>query len=167
MVLATFQHLDQTKQQRVLAALMTEFSQHPLAQAQVARIVKQADIARGAFYKYFSDLKDAYQYAFKAVIGRLHTGIAGPEMRRDPYAATAAFLHEADESQDRDFIRMHFTKNSGLVTVGQPPIPADAIEWAVATLCHSAISEALANPEQADLILKHLKAALNQLQVKE
>ena len=48
MVLATFQHLDQTKQQRVLAALVTEFSQHPLAQAQVARIVKQADIARGA-----------------------------------------------------------------------------------------------------------------------
>ena len=89
MVLATFQHLDQTKQQRVLAALVTEFSQHPLAQAQVARIVKQADIARGAFYKYFSDLKDAYQYAFKAVIGRLHMGIAGPEMRRDPYAATA------------------------------------------------------------------------------
>ncbi|OXS99673.1 TetR family transcriptional regulator, partial [Lacticaseibacillus rhamnosus] len=48
MVLATFQHLDQTKQQRVLAALVTEFSQHPLAQAQVARIVKQADIACGA-----------------------------------------------------------------------------------------------------------------------
>ena len=71
---------------------MTEFSQHPLAQAQVARIVKQADIARGAFYKYFSDLKDAYQYAFKTVIGRLHTGIAGPEMRRDPYAAITICL---------------------------------------------------------------------------
>ncbi|WP_424320978.1 TetR/AcrR family transcriptional regulator [Lacticaseibacillus chiayiensis] len=167
MVSTTFEHLDAHKQQRVLAALVTEFSQYPLAQAQVARIVKQADIARGAFYKYFSDLKDAYQYAFKEVIGRLHTGIAGPEMRRDPYAATAAFLHEADESKDRDFIRLHFTKNSGLVSVGEAPISENAIEWAVTTLCHSAISQALANPDQTDLILKHLKAALEQLHVKE
>ncbi|KLI74633.1 TetR family transcriptional regulator [Lacticaseibacillus casei] len=167
MVLSTFEHLDENKQQRILAALVTEFSKYPLAQAQVARIVKQADIARGAFYKYFSDLKDAYQYAFKEVIGRLHTGIAGPEMRRDPYAATVAFLQEADESQDRDFIRLHFTKNSGMVTVGEPPIAANAMEWAVTTLCHSAISQALANPEQADLILKNLKAALLQLHVKE
>ena len=61
MASTTFQHLDAAKQQRVLAALITEFSQYPLAQAQVARIVKQADIARGAFYKYFTDLDHAYR----------------------------------------------------------------------------------------------------------
>ena len=91
MVLATFQHLDQTKQQRVLAALVTEFSQHPLAQAQVARIVKQADIARGAFYKYFSDLTDAYQYAFKAAIGQHADHAAFPDPQC-PYATARSRL---------------------------------------------------------------------------
>ena len=167
MASTTFQHLDAAKQQRVLAALITEFSQYPLAQAQVARIVKQADTARGAFYKYFTDLDDAYRYAFGQVIGRLHAGITGPTMRQDPYTATADFLHEASESRDRDFIRLHFTKNSGLVNVARPQGPADATDWAVASLCHSAISEVLADPADATLILAHLKAALSQLQVKE
>ena len=52
----TFQNLKDEKKQRVTAALLTEFSQHSLPDAEVARIIKQAGISRGAFYKYFPDL---------------------------------------------------------------------------------------------------------------
>ena len=55
----TFLNLKPEKQARIYAALLTEFSAYPLAKAQVARIVKEAQIARGAFYKYFADLNDA------------------------------------------------------------------------------------------------------------
>lgn len=65
MVKETFTNLDEHKKQRVTQALLHEFSQHSLADAQVARIVKEANIARGAFYKYFTDLTDAYLYLYQ------------------------------------------------------------------------------------------------------
>ena len=58
---STFENLNHEKRQKIEQALLHEFSEHSLALAQVARIVKEAEIARGAFYKYFADLKDAYQ----------------------------------------------------------------------------------------------------------
>lgn len=53
---STFTNLPDEKRQRIEAALLNEFSNHTLATAQVARIVKDAQIARGAFYKYFDNL---------------------------------------------------------------------------------------------------------------
>ena len=47
---STFENLPEAKKQRVWRALLNEFSQHDLADAQVARVVKNAEIARGAFY---------------------------------------------------------------------------------------------------------------------
>ncbi len=49
MVKATFENLSKDKQDRVTEALLKEFSAHTLASAQVARIVKEAGIARGPF----------------------------------------------------------------------------------------------------------------------
>ena len=60
MVSTTFKNLAPDKQARIQSGLLNEFSAHPLADAQVARIVQQAQIARGAVYKYFTDLTDAY-----------------------------------------------------------------------------------------------------------
>ena len=51
MVSQTFKNLAPLKKERITAALLTEFSTYPLKDAQVARIVKDAQIARGAFYK--------------------------------------------------------------------------------------------------------------------
>ena len=59
MVSETFINLSDEKKQKIEGALLKEFSTYPLAKAQVARIVKDAGIARGAFYKYFGDLKDS------------------------------------------------------------------------------------------------------------
>ena len=64
----TFKNLNRQKKELITNALLTEFSQHSLASAQVARIVKQAGIARGAFYKYFADLTEAYQYLYQVAI---------------------------------------------------------------------------------------------------
>lgn len=69
---ATFKHLPTEKRQRVDRSLLNEFSQHPLATAQVSRIVKDAGIARGAFYKYFQDLPDAYLYLYQKAMKQVH-----------------------------------------------------------------------------------------------
>ena len=62
MVKQTFKNLPSAKRRRIEAVLLEEFSTYPLADAKVSHIVKNANIARGAFYKYFDDLIDAYVY---------------------------------------------------------------------------------------------------------
>ena len=74
----TFENLNRQKKELITNALLTEFSQHSLASAQVARIVKQAGIARGAFYKYFADLTEAYQYLYQVAILEIHTRVRPP-----------------------------------------------------------------------------------------
>ena len=69
---STFRHLTVEKRARITDALLTEFSQYGLADAQVARIVADAQIARGAFYKYFKDLTDAYQYLYGVALDEIH-----------------------------------------------------------------------------------------------
>ena len=53
MVKQTFKNLPSAKRRRIEAVLLEEFSTYPLADAKVSHIVKNANIARGAFYKYF------------------------------------------------------------------------------------------------------------------
>ncbi len=62
---STFEHLSEKKKNTIILALLHEFSEVSLSKAQVAPIVKDAEIARGAFYKYFSDLTDAYIFLYK------------------------------------------------------------------------------------------------------
>jgi len=90
MPLSTFKNLPQPKKDRITAALLTEFSTHSLAEAQVARIVTGADIARGAFYKYFADLTDAYQYLYGVALTHIHQEFGRPtgtEFNPDSYYA--------------------------------------------------------------------------------
>ena len=99
MVKATFENLSKDKKDRVTEALLKEFSAHTLASTQVARIVKEAGIARGAFYKYFEDLTDAYQYLFKLVMRDLHTGLTGRMGADELYQMTKDFVTKATGSQ--------------------------------------------------------------------
>ena len=62
MVKKTFINLNSAKKQKIEQVMLDEFSNYDLNQANVARIVKEAGIARGAFYTYFDDLEDAYLY---------------------------------------------------------------------------------------------------------
>ena len=49
MVKSTFLNLPEVKKARITEVLLEEFSTYPLTDAKVSRIVKDAEIARGAF----------------------------------------------------------------------------------------------------------------------
>ncbi|WP_461213482.1 TetR family transcriptional regulator [Lacticaseibacillus sp. GG6-2] len=160
MVSTTFRNLDKAKQQRVEAALLKEFSAYPVATAQVARIVREAGIARGAFYKYFDDIEDAYGYLFHQVMVAVHSHLPRFE---NAYQATAAFVTGAQDSDYLPFLRQHFLHNEGILTAAEPPVADDPKAWAIKVLCHETIRAALVDPESAQARLDQLHQVLKQL----
>jgi len=58
----TFLNLPEKKQKTIFKALKKEFARVPLKDALVSNIIKTADIPRGSFYQYFTDIEDAYYY---------------------------------------------------------------------------------------------------------
>ena len=88
----------------------------------MARIVKEAQIARGAFYKYFADLTDAYQYLWGQVLHQIHSKdeLRG-QLKRQPadYAnQVRQFLTTGEEQGLRDLLRLHYTVNEA--QLGRP-----------------------------------------------
>ena len=59
---ATFTRLPQEKQERLMAAAWTEFTQVPFSEVSINRIIHQAQIPRGSFYQYFEDKNDLFLY---------------------------------------------------------------------------------------------------------
>lgn len=114
---ATFTSLKPDKRRRVEDALLHEFSVHPLAEAQVARIVHDAGIARGAFYVYFADLADAYRHLLGIALGEIHGGLVDAWERRpeDSLAAvydyTFGVARQMSGSPYRDLFRLHWQVN--------------------------------------------------------
>ncbi|WP_025728665.1 TetR/AcrR family transcriptional regulator [Atopobacter phocae] len=62
MPLQTFHNLDDERKKEIERVLRSVFFNKPLAQVHVSEIVKQLQVSRGAFYKYFEDLNDAFEY---------------------------------------------------------------------------------------------------------
>lgn len=163
----TFEHLAPAKRARITTALLTEFSAHPLADAQVARIVKEADIARGAFYKYFADLTDAYQYLYAIAMTAVHHDVPTAIQAYDAtafYTAVVHFVDHATASRYDALIQRHFTQNEGLLPATQgvsPQIPTSV--WAAMVLSHATIKEIMQHPDQRTTSLARLRAALTAL----
>ncbi|MEJ6400108.1 TetR/AcrR family transcriptional regulator [Nicoliella lavandulae] len=113
----TFTNLNQTKQDAVFNALLNEFSQYKLSEAQVARIIKDCDIARGSFYKYFGDITDSYNYTLKRVLDKVHFDVFTMIKHETNntldsfYQATANFIDEINHSKYREFYRMYVAYN--------------------------------------------------------
>lgn len=167
---ATFDHLSIEKKDHIQQALLTEFSHHSLADAQVARIVKQAHIARGAFYKYFTDLTDAYRYIYRQAMMTIHQPVTNQAglLTADEYLdQVQAFVMSVSNGRYRNLVRLHFQANEGLLTRTAGPLPHNADEWAVMTLVHETIKECLLNPEDQEQSLDYLAHVLNQLLRKE
>lgn len=61
----TFFKLPEEKKQKIIEAGKTEFSQVPLNDASIKNIAKNADIARGSFYQYFSSKEDLLLFILK------------------------------------------------------------------------------------------------------
>lgn len=63
----TFLNLPQEKQDRVLTAAMTEFSQRNVEEAALSSIARQAGVPRGSLYQYFASKDDLYVYIFETL----------------------------------------------------------------------------------------------------
>jgi len=63
----TFFRLPEKKQERVLNAAITEFSQRNVEQGRISNIVRDAGISRGSFYQYFESKDDLYVYMFETL----------------------------------------------------------------------------------------------------
>ena len=58
----TFYNLPEEKQRKLITAIKNELSRVPFAQFSINQIIKEADIARGSFYQYFTDRNDMLEY---------------------------------------------------------------------------------------------------------
>lgn len=164
----TFQNLNLEKKNHINDALLTEFSNHSLASAQVARIVKQAGIARGAFYKYFDNLRDAYQHMYRVAIQDIHTPITQSNhmlTASDYIDQIRAFVNEINGSRYRDFMKLHFQTNEGLIRDESNPYikPHNALEWGVMVLSHETIKDCLLQPAKQEEAIDRLAKALSAL----
>lgn len=165
MVKTTFINLPREKKTRIEQALLHEFSNYSLPKAQVARIVKEADIARGAFYKYFADLTDAYQYVYRCALKQIHAEVKFSE-HYDPqlfYQSVVNFLEQTLCSKYAKMVKMHILYNESLVEhpfSGKKLVKLSAQNWSAMMLSHAAIREILANPSLKSAILAQLQAGL-------
>lgn len=163
---STFLNLPQAKKERINAALLNEFSAHPLADAQVARIIKDAKISRGAYYKYFITLKGGYDYMRRMVLSTIHRPFAGKRLNQlkpaDYVNAARSFLEDSSESEYFEFIQMdilHNQKNLDDSTIIQLP----SKRWAITILCHETIKEAMEIPDDSEKLLQRLQISLEAL----
>lgn len=72
---STFLNLPNEKKQRLIEILLENFSARHISQVKVADIVEDMAMSRGAFYKYFEDLKDAYTYTIQYYSIQIHRDI--------------------------------------------------------------------------------------------
>lgn len=167
MLSSTFKNLPPAKQARIEAALLTEFSCYPLAKAQVSRIVKQAQIARGAFYKYFGDLSTAYAYLLRQALRSIHTSLLPLPANYSPnyfYQVTVDFLHQTQRSKYYRFIRLSILQNNQHDFTSQPLLDLSAANWAAMELCHAAIRLVLTDPANETAVMHRLKLSLQLLE---
>ncbi|WP_295728886.1 helix-turn-helix domain-containing protein [uncultured Limosilactobacillus sp.] len=168
----TFINLSEKKQLNMQSALLKEFSEHPLATAQVARIVKTAGVARGTFYKYFSDLIDAHQWLMKVTISDL--GLHPDDLMQQRKTAgeyekaICEMLNRVRQSSYASFLKNYYQANEGYLAargINHHSVAEkmDAKQWAIATLCHQAIKECLMNPALQKEIIKRLGTVLKRL----
>lgn len=97
---STFLNLPAQKKARVEQALLDEFSRAPLSQAQVSNIVAQAQIARGAFYRYFDDLNDAYRYLLCRALRDLHHDLPSSAPRSEAQESETPSSEEGSTARE-------------------------------------------------------------------
>lgn len=68
MIKKTFYNLPEEKRQRIINAIMQEFSNAATEKVSINRIVKAANISRGSFYQYFDDKVDLVEVLTKTFV---------------------------------------------------------------------------------------------------
>ncbi|GAB2540322.1 TetR/AcrR family transcriptional regulator [Gracilibacillus alcaliphilus] len=89
----TFYNLPGKKRWKLDQALYKEFSFYSLNDSSIARIIADAEIPRGSFYQYFSDLEDAYYYTLEQQMREVANLFTGLLEKHDGviYSATTEF----------------------------------------------------------------------------
>lgn len=72
---ATFFNLAKEKQERIFQAAVGIFSNTSVRESKVSEIIKVADISRGAFYKYFENVDDLFQWTYQRIKIEAHNMI--------------------------------------------------------------------------------------------
>ncbi|WP_125590805.1 TetR/AcrR family transcriptional regulator [Companilactobacillus jidongensis] len=169
MVSNTFKNLDNEKQTRILDTLLNEFSNHTLADAQVSRIVNESGIARGAFYKYFDDLRDAYEYLYHHALKEIHQNISTDTSKKltptDYVEQTKEFVKRSTDSRYYTLVKMHMLYNESffISTFNNQLINGDEYFWATQIMIHDAIKQTMIDPQSQKMILKKLSNVLHAL----
>lgn len=65
MIKKTFYNLPEEKRQRIISAVMNEFSSSATEKVSINRIIKAVNISRGSFYQYFDDKVDLVEVLVK------------------------------------------------------------------------------------------------------
>lgn len=68
MIKRTFYNLPEQKRQRIIDAIVEEFSSSSTEKVSINRIVKAANISRGSFYQYFEDKVDLVEVLTKSFV---------------------------------------------------------------------------------------------------
>lgn len=170
MVKQTFLNLPEEKKERVTEALLHEFSNHALMEAQVARVVKDANIARGAFYKYFDDLTDAYLYLYQKAIKEIHINMT-PSADFDPdffYERVVKFISKTQHSKYEPMMKLHMLQNAAALpgsmkTNSQQLLHMSTEIWSAMVLSHEVINSVFADPDNREQNLKRYKESLDMI----
>lgn len=168
----TFKNLDNNKKQLIEQVLLQEFSDHTLPTAKVSRIVKGANIARGAFYKYFDDINDAYLYTYSQAIKNIHADFQAPGMQTnaDYLSEVKNFVEKIDSSKYYELMKQHITTNEAFLASQSEesdqkidPTKMDDHAWIMTTLSHEIIKQILLDPSKIDFWLTRYSNILQQL----
>lgn len=165
----TFENLDKQKKSRILDALLNEFSHHTLAEAKVSRIVTETGIARGTFYKYFDDLKDAYEYLYRLALQDIHRHISTDTTKKlqpsEYVEQTRDFVDKSSNSKYYDLVKMHMLYNESffISSFNNHLISGNEYFWATQVMIHDAIKQIMISPNSQEMILKKLANVLNAL----
>ncbi|WP_338232416.1 TetR/AcrR family transcriptional regulator [Companilactobacillus muriivasis] len=169
MVSTTFENLNESKKSLITDALLNEFSNHSLTDAQVSRIVKESGIARGAFYKYFDDLNDAYHYIYGYALKDIHQDIAtssSHELKPDEYVGQVRdFIEKSTSSRYFALVKMHLLYNESQFQApfNNHMITENEFHWATQVMIHESIKQIMIDPSAKEIILKKLARILNAL----
>ena len=165
MTTSTFTRLKSSKKEAIEQALLQEFSSYPLSEATVSRIVEGAGISRGAFYVYFSDLKDAYLYICRELIRRVHLsnpGNLGSDTPEKYIEAVKTFVGSTESEGYMKFFTRAFVDNAKVTQEIWREQAASPIAWAVSLLCHETI-RSIYNGSDAKECIERLRCALSKL----
>lgn len=75
MIKSTFYNLPDAKRQRIIDAIVVEFSNTEDEKISINRIIKRANISRGSFYQYFDDKVDLVEVLLKSFVDRVLVGV--------------------------------------------------------------------------------------------